>query len=204
MGRFAAFAGHVVVGLVPAYARHLEPGRTSFRPVEITGRMSSNLKDDARLHVDAFPSQPLAGRRILRVFANINPDAKPRHWLMGEPFETMAARFLPQVRRYSPLQAHLLAAVGITRRRRTAYDHLMLGLHDAAKRDDRYQAAAPQRAIAFPAGSTWVCFTDRVMHAALAGQFALEQTFYLDPAALTAPALAPLEVLRQMTSRNLI
>ena len=31
-------------------------------------------KDDTRLHVDSFPATPSGGRRILRVFSNVNPD----------------------------------------------------------------------------------------------------------------------------------
>ena len=37
--------------------------------------------------------------------------------------------------------------------------------------------------VAFPAGSSWLVFTDQVLHAALGGEFALEQTFHLDVAA---------------------
>jgi len=40
------------------------------------------------LHIDAFPSRPMHGRRILRFFANVAPDA-PRHWRVGEPFEIL-------------------------------------------------------------------------------------------------------------------
>ncbi len=41
---------------------------------------------------------PLAGQRILRMFTNVNPDGKARAWKVGEPFEDVAKRFVPQVR----------------------------------------------------------------------------------------------------------
>ncbi len=187
MQRFAEAAGGLVGGL---YGERVERARTSYRPVEIAGRRYSPLKDDTRLHVDAFPSRPLKGRRILRLFANIDPSGAPRVWRVGEPFEAMAASLLPKARRPSRARAWLLAAVGATRGVRSPYDALMLGLHDAAKRDEAYQAATAQAEVRFAAGSAWLCFTDQVMHAALAGQYALEQTFHLDVAAMARPELS--------------
>jgi hypothetical protein len=79
----------------------------------------------------------------------------------------------------------------------------MLGLHDRAKLDLDYQHATPKIEIRFPPGATWLCFTDQVMHAALSGQFVLEQTFHLDVAAMAEPARAPIRVLESMTGRAL-
>jgi hypothetical protein len=42
------------------------------------------------MHVDNFPSTPTRGKRILRVFTNVNPSGRARVWRMGEPFEQMA------------------------------------------------------------------------------------------------------------------
>lgn len=203
MRRFADTATGFVTSIVPAYARTLVGASTSYRPVEIEGRAASAIYDDTRLHVDAFPSRPMRGRRILRLFSNVHPGGAPRIWRVGEPFEQMATRFLPQAREGSQLQAWLLRAVGITRGTRTAYDGLMLGLHDAAKRDLQYQRCSPQTEIAFPAGSTWLCFTDQVMHAARAGQYVLEQTFHLDVASMRVPELSPLRVLEHLRGRAL-
>ncbi|HEY5239610.1 MAG TPA: Kdo hydroxylase family protein, partial [Rhizomicrobium sp.] len=96
-----------------------------------------------------------------------------------------------------------LSALGVTRGRRAPYDSLMLGLHDGAKLDEEYQAKAPQTEIAFPPGSTWACYTDQVMHAALAGQYVLEQTFHLDIDAMAEPARAPISVLERMLKTKL-
>lgn len=204
MGRFAQTAAGLVAALLPAYAASLERARTSFRPVEIAGRAYSPLKDDRRLHVDAFPSRPTRGRRILRFFTNIATDGEPRIWRVGEPFEDFARQFLPRIGNPIAGSGWLLASLGITKGRRSAYDHVMLGLHDRAKRDDAYQAAAPQAEIAFPPGASWLVFTDQVLHAALGGRAALEQTFHLDVAAMADPARAPLRVLERLSGRRLV
>jgi hypothetical protein len=145
----------------------------------------------------------MRGRRILRVFANVNERA-PRLWQIGEPFHRAAARFLPQLSVKSPALNAFYATAGLTRGRRTAYDDLMLGLHDALKRDAAYQADCAKEAIAFAPGAVWICFTDQVMHAALKGQFALEQTFALPIDAMTEPARSPLRMLEAMTGRALV
>jgi hypothetical protein len=203
MERFAKNSVALANNLFPGYAATLERARTSYRPAEIAGRKYSPVKDDTRLHVDAFPTRPMRGRRILRLFTNINPNGKPRLWHVGEPFEDMASKILPKVREPIALTPLLLAAVGATRGRRSAYDNLMLGLHDNAKLDESYQRSTVHNEVAFPAGSTWLCFTDQVMHAALAGQFVLEQTFHLDIDAMAEPSRAPIKVLERMTGRTL-
>ncbi len=202
METFSAAAERFVLDLFPRYAPRIARGRASYRPVEIAGRQYSRLKDDKLLHVDAFPSTPMRGRRILRLFCNIDA-AQPRIWHIGEPFESFARRFLPLLHPPSPVAARLLAALGITRGRRSAYDQLMLALHNSAKRDADYQTGTPYQEFAFAAGSSWLCFTDQVVHAAVAGQHALEQTFYLDVAAMADPATSPLITLERLTHRKL-
>jgi hypothetical protein len=204
IARFADTATRFCGTLIPAYAPHLQPASTSYRPVEIAGRPASAIYDDTRLHVDAFPSRPMWGRRILRVFANVNPAGAPRVWHVGEDFASMAQKFLPAAREGSRAWAHVLGTLGITKGVRSRYDDLMLALHDGAKRDENYQRTSPQTEIGFPAGSTWICYTDQVMHAALKGQYVLEQTFHLDVAAMVAPARSPLRVLERLHGRALV
>jgi 3-deoxy-D-manno-octulosonic acid hydroxylase-like protein len=205
MGRYAAGTQGFLKRLLLQYTPALKQARTSFRPHEIEGRQpQSYRKDDRLLHADAFPSRPTRGARILRVFTNINPSGKPRVWHVGEPFGAFARRFLPDVRRAIPGVARIEAMFGITKGQRTEYDHIMLQLHDRAKRDARYQREAPRQVIAFPAGSTWVVFTDLVPHAAMSGQFALEQTFELPVAAQLRPELSPLRILERLAGRSLV
>ncbi|HEY5072666.1 MAG TPA: Kdo hydroxylase family protein [Caulobacteraceae bacterium] len=203
MRRYADWAEALVAEVAPRYLQTLERGRTSFRSRDADEAPSSPRKDDRRMHVDAFASQPTRGRRILRVFSNINPDGEPRVWNVGEPFEAYARRWAAVVRSPFPGEAWALARLGITRSRRSAYDFLMLGLHDNAKLDARYQTTAPRREIAFAAGTSWIVFTDQVVHAALAGRYALEQTFYLPVAAMGDQALSPLRILERLTGRTL-
>ena len=203
--RFAEVATRFVATLVPAYAGRLQRASTSYRPVEIAGRHSpSPIYDDTRLHVDAFPSRPMRGRRILRVFSNVNPDGAPRVWHVGENFEVMARRFLPATHEGSRAWAQVLRAVGATKGVRSRYDDLMLALHDGAKRDEGYQRSSSQTEIRFPAGSTWICYTDQVMHAALAGQYVLEQTFHLDVEAMVVREQSPLRILERLRGRALV
>jgi len=203
IGRFAADASALVAALFPRYAPHLKRARTSYRPLPAARREISWRKDDTRLHVDAFPSRPNRGERILRVFCNVNPHGEDRVWRVGETFESMARALLPRVRRMLPGEAAVLAAVRATKSPRSEYDHLMLGLHDAAKADAEYQRSATQREIRFAPGTTWICYSDQVMHAAASGQFMLEQTTHLPLSALYEPARSPLAVLERITGRKL-
>ena len=204
MSRFAEGARALIEHLFPRYVPHLLPRLASFRPIAVEGRNTSSKKDDTRLHVDAFASRPNQGRRILRVFSNANPHDEPRTWLVGEPFEPYAQRFLPRVRAQWPLEGSVLKALHVTKSRRTPYDHVMLGLHDLGKLDDDYQRTTPNERVDFPAGSTWVCFTDQVLHAALGGQFLLEQTFFLPVSGMGHPERSPLRILERLTGRSLV
>ncbi len=204
MARFSDWSLAVTKALLPPYAQALQLARTSLRPAEIENRALSPRKDDRRLHVDAFPSQPVQGRRILRLFANIDPSGRERVWNVGEPFEHFAVRFLPKTRRPAPGTAAVLEALKLTKGRRTAYDHAMLRLHDLAKEDGVYQETAIKRRVAFPAGSTWLVFTDATLHAALEGRNVLEQTFLLPAGAMVDPAMSPLKILERLTGRELV
>ncbi|MCI0461156.1 MAG: Kdo hydroxylase family protein [Gemmataceae bacterium] len=203
LGRFAAASAGLLMRLCPGYTGGLRVGRTSFRPVEVGGRVTSWRKDDSRLHVDSFPSQPMRGQRILRVFCNINPDGKPRVWRIGGPFASVAARFWPALRPPVWGLSGLLYLLRITRAYRSAYDSYMLRLHDAMKRDGQYQKQGEQITHAFPPGCTWIVFTDQVPHAAMSGAHVLEQTFYVPVGSLANEQAAPLRVLEGLAGRKL-
>src|SRR3984957_1304308 len=162
VSRFSSLAAGFVGQLLPAYRDRIELGRTSFRPVEIAGRASSWRKDDTRLHIDSFTATPMHGRRILRVFTNVNPHGRPRTWRIGEDFESVAERFAPTLRLPFPGGGTLLSMLRLTKSRRSPYDALMLQLHDRMKADTDYQVQVAQTEVQFPAGSTWMAFTDQV------------------------------------------
>ena len=178
MQRYHRFSTQLVDLLFPQYRAPQYSGRTSFRPVEIRGRKTSYRKDDTRLHVDAFPSTPVNNLRILRVFTNINPYNESRVWRLGEPFADVIQQFLPKVRRMLPFESSILYRLKITKKKRAAYDHYMLKIHNTMKGDENYQRTVVATPMDFPSGSTWIVYTDLVSHAALAGRFLLEQTFY--------------------------
>ena len=204
LGRYHDQATTLVEGMFPGYRGVLRHAPTSLRLFRVEGRQTSWRKDDSRLHVDAFPSRPNYGERILRVFANISPKGEPRVWRVGESFEDVATRLLPRIRAMRPGEAALLRALRVTKRRRSRYDHIMLGLHDAMKHDADYQSSCQQETINFPAGSVWVCFSDQVSHAAMAGQYMMEQTYFLDASQMVHPELSPLAVLERMTGKALV
>jgi hypothetical protein len=201
--RFSESAAALVGRLVPAYRDRIVRGRASFRPAEIAGRPTTWRKDDTRLHVDSFPATPSGGRRILRVFSNVNPEGRARAWRLGDDFEAIARRFAPQLRVPLPGVGHLLALVRVTRTPRSAYDALMLQLHDRMKADEAFQQRSPQSRLDLPAGSTWMAFTDQVSHAATSGQYQLEQTFLLPVNAMLDESRSPLRILERLKGRRL-
>lgn len=202
LARYSDWAEALVGELLPGYAASLQRGKASFRPRAADQPMSPR-KDDRRLHVDSFPSQPVQGRRILRVFRNVDPAGAERVWNVGEPFRAYAERFLPRARPAVPGAGPVLQALKLTKGRRTAYDHVMLQLHDAAKADEAYQTSGPRQTVRFRPGETWMTFTDATVHAALSGRNAFEQTFLLPVQAMADPAKSPLRVLEAMTGRAL-
>lgn len=202
--RYAERSKKLIQSVFPIYAEHIEMGRTSYRPVEAEGRQSSNRKDDTLLHVDAFPSSPVRGNRILRVFSNINPNQIPRVWKVGEPFEHVIKQMAPRVKKpFTPLFP-LMNWVGVTKSLRSPYDHYMLNIHDLMKKNRSYQNTCPQQVVQLPAGSTWMVYTDQVSHAVLSGQFVLEQTFYLPVEGMRSQQTSPLRQLEKLLNSKLV
>ena len=204
VGRFRQQALQLVDDLLPEYKGQLRVAPTSFRPKQVETRAQSVRADDQRMHVDAFPSRPSYGERLLRVFTNLNPHGVPRVWRVGEDFETIARRYLPQAKPYRLWQAKVLNAVHATKSLRSEYDHLMLQLHDLMKFDEAYQKNGTQVTVPFPPGSVWVCFSDQATHAVMSGQFMMEQTLYLPPGKEVDPQASPLAILTRLVGRPLV
>jgi hypothetical protein len=204
VGRFRAEAESLLGNLVPRYGEHLRRGATSFRPSRVETRAQSWRADDKRMHVDAFPSRPNRGERLLRVFTNVNLEDKPRVWRVGEPFEDVARHFLPRVKPYAAWQARLLNTLGVTKSLRSEYDHLMLQLHDAMKSDMDYQKNAQQVTFGFPPGCAWVCFSDQTSHAVMSGQYMMEYTAQLSPQHQYDKDASPLAILTRLQGHALV
>lgn len=204
MKRFALHTKGFVDTILPSYESHLIQARTSFRPVEIQGRQNPSFrKDDTLLHVDSFPSSPTKGKRILRFFANVNPNNQPRVWKVGESYSKVLRRFLPKVKKPFPGSRHLLNRLGITKSYRILYDHYMLQIHNFMKADQTYQEQVDQEVIEFPPFSCWMVFTDQVSHAVLSGQYVFEQSFYLPIEAQKNPEKSPLHHMEELFQQRL-
>ena len=204
VGRFRQQALQLIDGLLPEYRGLLRAAPTSFRPRQVETRKQSVRADDQRLHVDAFPTRPNYGERILRVFANINPEGVPRVWRVGDSFEAVARQFLPRAKPYRRGQARALNALHVTKSLRSEYDHLMLQLHDGMKFDEQYQKSGAQVTVPFAAGSVWVCYSDQATHAVMSGQYMMEQTLYLPPGREADPQASPLAILTRLVGRPLV
>ena len=184
------------------YAGKMKLDFASFRPLEEQGRDLSLHKRNDLLHVDAFPSRPTHGARILRVFANINPSAG-RVWNVGEPFHEFLPKLM-QAKRIGPSSgglgrrlSHIASKLGLPVPDRSPYDEFMLYLHDWLKENNDFQRNSPKQELVFPPGSSWMVYTDGVPHAAMSGQYALEQTFIIPREALVTPQVAPFRVLEE-------
>ena len=60
--------------------------------------------------------------------------------------------------------------------------------YDEVKADAEFQRSSPQARVDFAPGTTWVCYSDQVLHAAMGGQHMFEQTFQLDAPHLADPS----------------
>lgn len=184
---------------------------SSFRPFEEERRGLPLHKRNDLLHVDAFPSRPTRGGRILRVFTNLNPE-KARVWNTTEPFEALARRYAAEagLERFAE-QSWLSRTVqdmegklGLRGRGRTPYDMFMLGFHDYLKENTDFQKDCPKIRLEFPPLATWLVLTDGVAHAVMSGQYALEQTFLVPPEALVAREHAPYRILEKLAGQALL
>jgi hypothetical protein len=185
----------------------------SFRPQEEQGRDLPLRRRNDLLHTDAFPTRPTYGARILRFFNNIHP-TRTRDWVVSDPFAATVKQFAPQ--QIAPQPDTSLSRIGkgaaralglgaaIPSLKRSPYDDFMMRFHNFLKENPSWQAACPKYPFQFPAGSSWMVYTDTVPHAVLAGQYALEQTFLVRPEAMVRPEVSPLRVLEEIARHPLV
>src|SRR5499427_159851 len=210
MRDFSASVTKFVSQFLAPYAGKMKLDFASFRPLEEQGRDLSLHKRNDLLHVDAFPSRPTNGGRILRIFVNINPSAG-RVWRVGEPFHAFLPRVAGTNRLNPPYRgvagralARVAAGVGLPVPVRSRYDEFMLYLHDWLKESDDFQKNSGAREVVFPPGCCWMVYTDGVPHAVLSGQYALEQTFIVPRGALVTAEVAPVSVLESTTGTKMV
>lgn len=219
IGRLHSILRNYSSQVIEFLAKFLQPyaGRwvldfASFRPIEEDGRDLPLHKRNDLLHVDAFPSRPTRGGRILRVFTNLNP-SKPRVWHTTENFASLARKYaeaagLRQIAEDDSFIGrtvqNLGSKLGFRGMGRTRYDMFMLRFHDYLKENSDFQANCPKVRLEFPPLSTWIVFTDSVAHAVMSGQYAIEQTLLIPPQALVAPQWAPYRILEGIAGQALV
>jgi hypothetical protein len=186
----------------------------SFRPQEEEGRDLPLRRRNDLLHTDAFPTRPTRGARILRFFNNIHP-TRSRDWVVSDPFPVLASRYAPQQislpapgnsasRALRSLAKTAGLGYAIPSLKRSPYDDFMMRFHNFLKENASFQADCRKEYLHFPAGSSWMVYTDMVPHAVLSGQYALEQTFLVEHQAMVSPESSPLSVLEAMTHSALL
>lgn len=198
--------------LLPDYSRYWKVDYASYRPVEEQGRQLPISHRNDLMHLDAFPTRPTHGGRILRAFTNLHPN-RDRVWGTGEPFEDLAAHYAVQaglnrvtnplaaVRRRAVLSGRLL---GLRVPDRSPYDEFMLRFHHYLKSNETFQQEGQRDTATFPPGSTWISFTDQVAHRVLSGQYALEQTCIVPLHAMLLPEKAPVNILEKLAGKRLV
>jgi hypothetical protein len=198
-------AAKFLAALLPPYAGKWKLDFASYRPIEECGRAARLHARNDLPHVDAFPTRPTNGDRILRLFTNINP-TQNRVWMTAPPFAAIVGHFaksvgLPPRRSDNGLSAilrRMARAANLSGARRSPYDHFMHECHNAMKEDATFQQVAAKQRWEFPPNSTWIVLTDCVSHAVLEGQYALEQTFIISRLAMVRPELSPVTILERL------
>jgi 3-deoxy-D-manno-octulosonic acid hydroxylase-like protein len=196
------------------YQQRWQLDYASFRPQEEEGRDLPLRKRNDLLHTDAFPTRPTHGARILRFFNNIHA-TRTRDWVVSDPFRATAARYAPReiaLPRAESGPEHALKALArgaglgaaVPSLKRSPYDDFMMRFHNFLKENAEFQSTCAKYAYQFPAGSSWMVYTDMVPHAVLAGQYALEQTLLVEHGAMVAPEHSPLTVLEEMSGARLV
>jgi hypothetical protein len=198
LASFSAYVTSWLAVTLPRYSRNWQLDRVSFRPEEeATRRLRLSARNDL-LHVDAFPNRPTNGKRLLRVFVNVNP-SDPRVWTTSDPFPVLFERYAKEVGLPGQYRERwgkrLLYGLGRLirpgRPRRKAFDSFMLRFHDFLKRNDAFQEKCIKRLWSFPPGSAWMCFTDTVSHAVLRGRYALEHSYFVALEDMALPGESP-------------
>ncbi|MCC6418673.1 MAG: Kdo hydroxylase family protein [Gemmataceae bacterium] len=202
LAAFAASATAWLASALPRYARRWRPDRATFRPEEEAIRRVRPKARNDLLHIDAFPTRPSGGWRILRLFVNVNP-SEPRVWATSDTFPALLERYRVAAGVQGlagRLGRRLLGLFQPGLRARSEYDAFMLRLHDFLKECEEFQERGRKRLWRFAPGSAWLAFTDTVSHAELRGRYALEHSYFVCPDTLALPDAAPAALLARASA----
>jgi 3-deoxy-D-manno-oct-2-ulosonic acid (Kdo) hydroxylase len=207
LAAYSDWAAQFLGEIIPEYSGRWTRDFASFRPIEEKGRAARLTARNDLAHVDAFPTRPTHGDRILRLFTNINPTCG-RVWITSETFEGLAQRFarqvgIPRSSSRGQMLGKVADALGLRQWARSPYDAFMLRFHDFLKQNGDFQRSCLKQQWEFPPGSCWICYTDMVSHAVLSGRFALEQTFLISRHAMALPEKSPIRILERICGHPL-
>ena len=128
LGCFSESVTEWVKKTFPSYGLGVVRDRVTLRTEEEATRTLRLTSRNDLLHIDNFPTRPTLGRRILRVFTNINPTA-PQVWATSEKFAELLGRFaenhrIPQrtLEEWTAATPRLLGLLGNGVTRRSRYD----------------------------------------------------------------------------------
>ena len=149
MRRYSSAVADFLSKFLGPYESQWRRDYASYRPIEEKGRDLPLRRRNDLLHVDAFPTRPTRGMRILRFFHNIHPE-RTRDWAVGEPFAKIVGNFTPRKlavpRPAGPLARtakQIATAAGLARLvpqwKRTPYDEFMMRMHNTMKEDAEFQ-----------------------------------------------------------------
>ncbi len=146
-------------------------------------------------------------------FSPISTQRQARVWLTTDHFEALAGQFAERIGlhrkpgaldHWKHLTARAAASLGLPVVDRPPIRPLHAQdspCHEGRRRAFKRPAARDR--WEFPAGSTWIVFTDSASHACLSGQYALEQTFIIRRSSLAAPEKAPIAILEKLAGHPL-
>ncbi len=214
MRRYSTSVAEFLSQFLAPYQKRWRLDYASYRPIEEKGRDLPLRRRNDLLHVDAFPTRPTRGWRILRFFHNIHPE-RTRDWAVGQPFSEIVDHFAPGklalphasgALARTAKQIATSAGLGrlVPQWKRTPYDEFMMRMHNVMKEDAEFQRVCEKEYVQFVPGSSWMVYTETVPHAALSGQYALEQTLLVDPEAMVTPESTPLARLEKMAGARLV
>jgi hypothetical protein len=194
-GLLAGFSGVAtawLARLLPHYTRGWRLDRATLRTEEEATRPLRLTARNDLLHLDAFPTRPTQGWRILRLFANVHP-TDPRVWVTSETADRLLARYgsaaglpLTGAAGWGESLRRLFNLLQRTVRRDRPTTRFMHRLHDHLKLNDAFQEKAPKLLVL--SSRIGLAGDDRWPEPAeLRGRLRLEHSYFVSPQVLLLP-----------------
>ncbi len=143
--------------------------------------------------------KPLNGDRLLQVVTNVHPTREHR-WVTSTTFESLLNQFQYHMSplyhlRYQGPFSWLRPKKAL---RSGSYDRWMREFNEMLKTQGLMKSQPMHNTWEFPAGATWIYFSDAVTAAKQSGQYALSTTWRVERHALVLPEKSPLALLKQV------